>query len=95
MLVRARTRTEYVFPMRIDRPSAAAIIGRFPRYIHQLSSLASSAKNCFVNFQRAEGSSRSVRAAFENKQEKKEKSMPPDAQGAAGGSHRPPLSLSM
>lgn len=82
MLVRARTRTEYVFPMRIDRPSAAAIIGRFPRYIHQLSSLASSAKNCFVNFQRAEGSSRSVRAAFENKQGKKGKI---DASRCAGG----------
>lgn len=94
MLVRARTRTEYVFPMRIDRPSAAAIIGRFPRYIHQLSSLASSAKNCFVNFQRAEGSSRSVRAAFENKQGKKGKI---DASRCAGGGRGipspPPLSL--
>lgn len=34
---------------------------------------ADSGKNCFVNFQRAEGSSRFVRAAFENKQGKKGK----------------------
>lgn len=41
-----------------------------------------SAKNCFVNFQRAEGPSRFVRPPLENKQgKKKEKSMPASRRG--------------
>lgn len=69
----------------IDRLSAGCHNWQIPSLYSPIKFSPGSAKNCFVNFQRAEGPSRFVQASFEKqtreKRRKKKKSMAAGRQG--------------